>query len=227
MIHIIIGTKAQFIKMFPVIEELRNRSVQFNFINLGQHAHILKELSAEFAFNPQLSTCVAPGKDIATVGGGLAWMGKILVRSLNRKWLRNEVFRGKKGICLIHGDTVSTVIGLYMAKLAGLVVAHIEAGLRSYNIKELFPEEIIRLIAMRFSDILFAPSKFAFKNLERMGFEKKSILLSANTSYEVFRHDMEKSYLPQEYKSLDFCFVSIHRMENIFSRWRMRVYWIQ
>jgi len=86
------------------------------------------------------------------------------------------IFKHQEGICLIHGDTLSTLISLIYAKRCGLQVAHIESGLRSYHLFDPFPEEIVRLVAMRFSDILYASSEWAFKNLCKMGYQNKTML---------------------------------------------------
>jgi UDP-N-acetylglucosamine 2-epimerase (non-hydrolysing) len=61
---------------------------------------------------------------------------------------------------------------LYLAKQTKLKVAHIEAGLRSYHYLEPFPEEIFRIFAMKFSDILFASSLWAFNNLKKWDWRK-------------------------------------------------------
>ncbi|MCD6133924.1 MAG: UDP-N-acetylglucosamine 2-epimerase [Candidatus Omnitrophica bacterium] len=222
MVHIVIGTKAQFIKMYPVIKQLEERNIEFNFINLGQHSDTIRSLCREFGFSPSLQRSFSPGSDISSLAGGIVWMGKMAAKSFNKSWLRRHIFRGKKGICLIHGDTASTLLGLLMGKLAGIRVVHIEAGLRSYNMWEPFPEEIVRLLAMKFADLLFAPSLWAYDNLCRMGYKRKAVLFSGNTSFDVFKLDLNDAVLPEGISS-PFALVSIHRMENIFSRRRLRI----
>lgn len=219
MIHIIIGTKAQLIKIFPVINGLEAKKVPFNLIDLGQHSLITRGLREEFHLK-EPSTCISKGKNIAHISGGLLWLLDIFLKTLSSAWIKKNIFLNKNGICLIHGDTASTLIGLYLAKRARLKVAHIEAGLRSFCWHEPFPEEIIRVIAMRFSDILFAPSQWAFNNLVKMGLKRKALLISANTSLESTLYSLKKKIdlgLPFE----KFALVTAHRMENIFSRKRL------
>lgn len=130
------------------------------------------------------------------------------------------------GGCLIHGDTASTLLALYLANRAGLKVAHIEAGLRSWHLWEPFPEQMIRVVTMYFSDILFAPSRWAYENLIKMKLVKKAILLSANTSLESTLWSLNKRILNKriELKNIPerFALITAHRMENIFNRNRLR-----
>jgi UDP-N-acetylglucosamine 2-epimerase len=142
------------------------------------------------------------------------------LKSVSSSWIKERIFRDSDGVCLIHGDTLSTILGLYLAKRAGLKVAHVEAGLRSFCWSEPFPEEILRVIAMRFSDILFAPSKWAFDNLVRMGLKEKSILLPYNTGQEAVVFSLSKN-LDLGLDLDNFSLVTIHRMENIFSKKRL------
>jgi UDP-N-acetylglucosamine 2-epimerase len=214
MIHIVIGTKAQFIKMAPIIRRLSDKNINFNFIDLGQHSLVTQELRKEFHIR-EPDVCLSEGRNISTLFQGLVWVLKLFLKGLNKKWVKERIFLNKKGICLIHGDTVSTLLGLYFAKRARLKVAHIEAGLRSYNYFEPFPEEILRIIAMRYSDVLFAPSAWASDNLTKMNMGKKSILISANTSLEATRYSLDKE-LSLGLNLEKFSLVTVHRMENIF-----------
>lgn len=219
MIHIAIGTKAQFIKMAPIMIALQQKSIDYNFIDLGQHAMITKNLREEYHLKQPDVTLYA-GNNVARLRQGLRWMTALLLKTLHRKDLIRNVFRNRPGVCLIHGDTVSTLIALLLAKRAGLTVAHVEAGLRSYNIFEPFPEELIRLLTMRFSDILFAPSSWARGNLIKMGLKKKTVQSSSNTSMEAVRMGLSKD-VDLDLKFKKYALVTVHRMENIFFRERL------
>lgn len=220
MIHIAIGTKAQFIKMYPVMQRLKEDKIPFNLIDLGQHSLITRELRGEFNIK-EPDVYLAKGEDIACLSKAVRWLLRIFMDSLSSAWIRKNLFLDKKGICLIHGDTASTLLGLYLAKRAGLKVAHIEAGLRSFCWLEPFPEELLRVLAMRFSDVLFAPSKWAFDNLAKMGLEKKSILLSGNTGCEAVFFSLSKPPSDLGLEMKDFCLLTVHRIENIFSKRRL------
>ncbi len=219
MIHIIIGTKAQLIKMAPVIRQLEHRRVQFNLIDLGQHSLITKDLREEFNL-PVPNFYLSKGNNISTIGQAVLWLIKIFFNSASSSRIKRDIFLNRGGVCLIHGDTLSTIMGLYLAKRAGLKVAHIEAGLRSFCWREPFPEEILRIIAMKFSDILFAPSQWAFNNLVKMGLKEKTVLSYGNTSLESTLYSLSKK-VDLNLEPKRFCLITVHRMENIFSKKRL------
>ena len=219
MIHIAIGTKAQFIKMAPVMQVLQKRDVEYNLIDLGQHSLITNDLRKEFGLKSP-DVYLSKGENISGIGSGIGWMLRQFSKGMNGRWLKQKVFKGQKGVCLIHGDTVSTLVALFLAKRAGIKTAHIEAGLRSFNSFEPFPEEILRVICMKYADMLFAPSTWAYDNLTRMGLKYKSLLISGNTSLETTRYSLDKQADPAI--DLDsYAVVTVHRMENIFSRKRL------
>ena len=222
MIHIIIGTKAQLIKMVPIIKGLKEKGIGFNLIDLGQHSLITQDLREEFDLD-EPDYFLFKGTNIATVKQAAVWIAKIFFRSLSVSWIKKELFLNKGGVCLIHGDTLSTLIGLYLAKRAKLKTAHIEAGLRSFCWREPFPEEIFRLIAMRFSDILFAPSEWAFNNLENMGFKNKAILIPGNTGGESAEISASNKKICLDLETDNFCLFTFHRIENILFKKRLRL----
>ena len=179
MIHIFVGTKAQFIKMAPIMQELDRRGIVYNFIDAGQHAGLTGDLIDQFDLRQPNVFLREEGGNIDTLLQAFAWTVSNLWRIvLRRNQVCRRVFGGGDGICLIHGDTLTTLLSLLYAKRCGLKVAHVEAGLRSYHLLDPFPEEMIRLIAMRHSDILFAPSDWALENLHKMGYGQK-----VSTSY--------------------------------------------
>jgi UDP-N-acetylglucosamine 2-epimerase (non-hydrolysing) len=110
---------------------------------------------------------------------------------LSRRRLRDEVFGGLGGVCLVHGDTPSTLMAGLMARRAGLRVAHLESGLRSGSWRHPFPEELIRLAVMRLAHVLFAPDADAVANLEALVAAGKVrgrvVATSANTGAEALR----------------------------------------
>ena len=133
MVHIAIGTKVQFIKMAPIMVALKKRGTDFNLINLGQHAKITRNLREEFELK-RPDVTLATGKNVARVGQDVRWISMLLMKGLRRSWVKEHVFRNRSGVCLIHGDTVSTPIALFLSKRAGLKVAHVEAGPRDVGI---------------------------------------------------------------------------------------------
>ncbi|MCG6535047.1 MAG: UDP-N-acetylglucosamine 2-epimerase [Syntrophales bacterium LBB04] len=222
MIHIFIGTKAQFIKMAPVMMELNRRGLPYHLIETGQHAALTADLTRKFGLRKADTQLRSDSTNVATLGQAALWTFKTLLHmSSSPATLTGQIFRSeKKGICLIHGDTLTTLFSLLYAKRCGIPVAHVEAGLRSYHILDPFPEELIRLAAMRYSDILFAPSDWAMANLARMGYRVKSIHAGGNTVIDTIRFarsQQSESVRPAE----PYAVMTIHRVETLFSSSRM------
>ncbi|MCK4529273.1 UDP-N-acetylglucosamine 2-epimerase [candidate division WOR-3 bacterium] len=221
MIHIFVGTKAQSVKMAPIIQELDQRSIKYNFIDSGQHAVLTDDLIQQFGLRKPDIFLRKERTNINTIPQAISWTAKSAKHLITkREEILKVVFRGKRGICLIHGDTLSTLISLLYAKRCGVKIAHVEAGLRSYRIFNPFPEEIIRLLVMRLSDILFAPSDWSYGNLKKMGYAHKSINVHANTIVDTIR------FAKNHIKVLDrpsepYVIATIHRVETIYSRTRL------
>ena len=149
MIHIIIGTKAQLIKMAPVMKLLEQQGIEYNYISTGQHRETMDDILANFGIKlPDQITYT--GKDITSVIQMFTWSVRNIVHTLQNK---HAIFRNDtNGIVLVHGDTFSTLLGALMGKIAGLKVGHIESGLRSFNLFHPFTEEITRILTFRLSD---------------------------------------------------------------------------
>jgi len=221
MIHIMIGTKAQFIKMAPIMQELDRRAIRFNFIDTGQHAGITGDLLEQFRLRGPDIRLRAETTSITRLSEALSWAARSVGRSaLKPGDIRRNIFRNEKGICLIHGDTLTTLLSLLFARRCGIKVAHVEAGLRSFNLLDPFPEEIIRLIAMQYSDILFAPSVWAFENLKKMSYEKKTVHAGGNTIIDTLRFAMSQN--GGKRPSEPYVVVTIHRVETLYSKSRLK-----
>jgi UDP-N-acetylglucosamine 2-epimerase (non-hydrolysing) len=220
-IHIFVGTKAQFIKMAPIMQELDKREMTYNFIDAGQHAGLTGELIEQFGLRLPDVRLRNSSQSITTIWEAVRWFFTSMIYLLFQKQrILDRVFKGQRGICLIHGDTLTTLISLFYAKRCGLKVAHVEAGLRSYHLLEPFPEEIIRLIAMRYSDILFTPSSWAYDNLAKMGYANKAIDIGGNTGIDAARYALSIGNSKQR-PAEPYVVFTIHRVETIYSRKRL------
>jgi UDP-GlcNAc3NAcA epimerase len=114
---------------------------------------------------------------------------------------------------VVYGDTNSTLAGALAAKKMHIKVAHIEAGLRSFNIN--MPEEINRILTDRISDVLFCPTLNACKNLENEGFtsRKSKIVFSGDIMLDSCNHF--STYIKNEQViSGQYILATIHREEN-------------
>ncbi|MEM7032857.1 MAG: UDP-N-acetylglucosamine 2-epimerase [Chloroflexota bacterium] len=221
MIHIFVGTKAQFIKMAPIMQELDQRGIAYNFIDAGQHAGLTGSIVSQFQLrNPDISLRTDK-TNITTKRHAILWTLQNIFNIIwQKKKVYQAIFQSQPGICLIHGDTLTTLLSLLYAKRCGIQVGHVEAGVRSFHLFDPFPEEIIRLIASRFSDYLFSPSPEAYQNLSKMGHAAKTIDTGANTILDTVRY-AQKNLNGQAETKQPYAIVTIHRFETIHSRSRL------
>lgn len=221
MLHFFIGTKAQLIKMAPLMRELSRREVPFRYVDSGQHAMITAKLRADLNLPAPSVTLRSTNTDITSIATAAVWYLKLVAATwFRRRWLRREVFPGG-GICLIHGDTLSTLLGMQLARAAGLSVAHVEAGLRSWRIWNPFPEELIRIGCMHRADVLFAPSDEAERNLASMKVRGKVIRAEGNTVVDSLRMVPAVEVAGFELPQVPFVLSTCHRMETITRRKRL------
>lgn len=215
MIYFIVGTKAQFIKMAPVVCAAEEKGIRYRIILTGQHRDTLSEIADNF--NVRAADYVLyDGPDIVSIPKMFAWAIRVLWKTY---WEKSSIFDGgdKAGVVLVHGDTFSTLLGAFMAKIAGLRVGHVESGLRSFNYFHPFPEEITRLIVFRISDFYFCPGSWAVSNLDK--FNGVKIDTKKNTLFDALKFAVQNEKnvnvgVPQR----PFGIVSLHRFENISSR---------
>ena len=190
LIQVVFGTKAEAIKLAPVLAELDRRGVAYRLVETGQHGAFLPGLRAELGLRVP-DVALGGDRDADTVARAALWGARLGLRLLSGRRLRNEVFGGLGGVCLVHGDTPSTLLATLMARRAGLRVAHLESGLRSGSWRHPFPEELIRLAVMRLAHVLFAPDAAAVANLESLVAEGRVrgrvVATSANTGAEALR----------------------------------------
>lgn len=205
--------------MAPIMSELENRKISYNFIFTGQHKETIDELRKNFEVkNPDV--VLYNGKDITSIGPMFLWIVKILCRSFfNRKNIFGKT--SKVDIVLVHGDTFSTLLGAIMGKMAGLKVGHVESGLRSFNIFNPFPEEITRILTVKLCDCYFCPGQWAMENL------KKEKGIKINIGENTLRDALKaagKSLIRTSIKipKEKYCICSIHRFENIFKKEKLQ-----
>lgn len=212
-IHVFIGTKAQYIKTAPVIWELERRGIPYRLIDSGQHGSFSRELREELGIR-EPDYRFGDDRDVASILAALFWSLRVLSFIFNKRLLRGEVFPNGQ-ICVVHGDTPSTFLSTLLARRAGLEVAHLEAGLRSFSYLNPFPEELIRVIVMKMSQILFAPSEEAEENLRAMKLKGEIVRVSGNTVIEALGDEKAGAGTARPV-------VTIHRVENLHRSSRLR-----
>ena len=133
------------------------------------------------------------------------------------------MFGGRGGVCVVHGDTPTTLLSTLMAKRAGLAVAQVESGLRTRRLLHPFPEEIIRVLVPRLGDVLFAPGPEAASNLRRSRVKGKIVEQPSNTVLESVRevlHGGHADQAPDGGAQPDPAIVTMHLVENVHRRER-------
>lgn len=196
-IAIIGGARPNFMKMAPLYRAFKKRKLNFITINSGQHFsdNMAKqfldefEMSIDYNINPRHDSL---GLQLADIFSGLK---KILLKE-------------KIELLIVFGDVNATLISAMVAKELNIKIAHVEAGLRSFNDK--MPEEKNRILTDQISDYLLAPSEDAVKNLEA---EKVSgqVILVGNIMIDNVHH-----FLPKiEESDEKFYFCTLHRPENV------------
>jgi UDP-N-acetylglucosamine 2-epimerase (non-hydrolysing) len=219
MISCFIGTRAQLIKMAPVILEIERRGLPFSLVLTGQHEETMEQLLNDFGIHTPRSY-LYQGKEIT----GIAQMGVWFARCLWKCLRESDKFApgsdNMDNVILVHGDTFSTLLGAVVGKLRSITVAHIEAGLRSGNIFHPFPEELTRRAVFRLSDLAFCPGEWSYNNMQK--YSARRINTGHNTlldSLTIALAAPQKNDAPFPAKA--YGIISIHRFENIFSRRRL------
>lgn len=208
MIVVLVGTRPEIIKMAPVFKELRQKKVPFIFTHSNQHytkamdQQIINDLKL---IQPDYHLLVGSGTHAVQTGEIMKGIEKICIKE-------------KPKIVMVHGDTNTTLGGALAAKKLNIKVAHVEAGLRSFDYK--MPEEVNRVITDRISDVLFAPTQIARENLLKEGIDNKMIVVTGNTIVDVLCKHLplaKKSKVLNKLnlKNNNYILLTLHRAENV------------
>ncbi len=218
MVICLIGTRAQLIKMAPIMRELEARRFKYKLVFTGQHKATMAELLAEFKI-AEAPEYIYRGEEITGIVQMGIWFLKVLAR-LGLQ-LKNYLPQSppSQSVILVHGDTFSTLLGAVAGRICGIRVAHVEAGLRSFKLWHPFPEEITRLLVFRLCDIAFCPNAWALQNLA--AYRMRKIDSGGNTLIDAVNYAIAQPAHPLgQCKEAEYGVISLHRFENIFDRGR-------
>jgi UDP-N-acetylglucosamine 2-epimerase len=198
-ILIVVGARPQFIKLAPLVRQLPGRFPTV-VVHTGQHYD--DGMSGRFFRELEL-----PEPDYH-LGVGSGPHGAMTGRMLER--IEETLLAEGPDLVLVLGDTNSTLAGALAAAKLKIPVAHVEAGLRSFNRD--MPEEINRVLADHLSEILFAPTPTAVANLEREGITR-GVHLVGDIMLDASREALERAP-EQEVPAGDYLVLTLHRAEN-------------
>ncbi|QMU63903.1 MAG: UDP-N-acetylglucosamine 2-epimerase (non-hydrolyzing) [Flavobacteriaceae bacterium] len=215
----ILGARPQFVKAAVLSRLIRKyREIEEVIVHTGQHFD--NNMSSVFFDEMQIPKPVY-NLHINRMNHG-AMTGKMLEE------IEAILLKEQPLAVIVYGDTNSTLAGALAAKKIGIKVIHIEAGLRSFNMK--IPEEINRILTDRISDMLLCPTDIALQNLKKEGFDHFPVIIEkagdimkdAVAFYSKF--SKERSSILEDLKLQHSAFVlaTIHRQENTENRKRLQ-----
>lgn len=204
----IVGTRPNFMKIAPLITEFKKYSIKNILVHTGQH------------YNPEMSKLFfdelgLPKPDI-NLGIGSGTYGE-QIGNIAMK-LEGVILKEDPDLVLVVGDVNSTFAGALIAKQLGVKVAHVEAGLRSFDMS--MPEEINRMLTDRISDFLFTTEESGNANLLKEGVDKEKIFFVGNVMIDTLLKHKEKAKTSNIMQNLkvnknDYSVLTLHRPSNV------------
>ncbi len=207
----IFGTRPEAIKMAPVVKELSKYPDHFTSVVCvtAQHREMLDQVLGLFGIEPDYDLNIMQNdQTLAQVTADALMKLDAVLQSEKPDWV------------LTQGDTTTAMIGALAAFYHRIRVGHVEAGLRTWDKYQPFPEEINRQIADAVSDLHFAPTETARDNLLREGVSDASIVVTGNTVVDALLdvasrdydwNDGELAWVPRDRRLI---LVTAHRREN-------------
>ncbi len=207
----IFGTRPEAIKMAPVVKQLNKHPDHFTSVVCvtAQHREMLDQVLALFDIRPDYDlNIMRPNQTLAQVTASALTEIDAVLRAEKPDWV------------LTQGDTTTAMVGALAAFYHRIRVGHVEAGLRTWDRFQPFPEEVNRRIADAVCDLHFAPTEVSRENLLREGFDSGSILVTGNTVIDALLdvagrdYDWRESELAQIPRDKRLILVTAHRREN-------------
>ena len=204
----IYGTTGELIKIFPLIQELESSKISLELWSTAQQIEELPSAlrSLEIKTTTEWLSQGSGGKSLHTKREVLIWLFRISLAFVQRR-KRMRATSGR-GAIFVHGDTMTTAIAAFFGHIFGGRVVHIEAGMRSGDWRNPFPEELSRRAVAHFADINYAPGVTAVSNLTKA--PGRTVNTYVNTISDALKIALEHS---KERESTQTGLVSVHRSE--------------
>jgi UDP-N-acetylglucosamine 2-epimerase (non-hydrolysing) len=184
-VAVIFGTRPEAIKLAPVIRELKSRSDQFEVrvIGTAQHREMLDQVLDLFGIELDYDLNVMrPDQSLFQVTTQVLQGLETLLSS------------EKPSVVIVQGDTTTTFVASLAAFYLQIMIGHVEAGLRTFDKRNPFPEEVNRHLTSVLADYHFAPTERARRNLLREGIGADSVFLTGNTVIDALLYIVEDGY---------------------------------
>ena len=191
--------------MYKVIEELRKiKSFSVKVVSTGQHGDMLADVLGA------LGCAVDKDLKIMKAGQSLSMITASVLEKIS------EVLEDfSPSLVVVHGDTSSAFAAALAAFYKKIAVAHVEAGLRSNDMGNPFPEEFNRVAISRMAKYHFAPTEDARLNLIKEGVSGADIFVTGNTVIDSVKDNIDSGYTSDILPSADFILLTAHRRENM------------
>lgn len=210
----IFGTRPEVIKLAPVIIELKRHSDLYNTIicNTEQQKELSNQTLEYFGLKADINLdCMRPNQALADV------QARILEAIEHKVFSKYEI-----DATIVQGDTMTVLCGALASFYRKIPVFHVEAGLRSYDIYEPFPEEIMRQMTSRVAELNFAPTNKNKKSLLNEGIAENKIYITGNTVIDALfclsddtMNNAQKFYNDKGIQIDDkIVLITVHRREN-------------
>lgn len=213
-IVVVIGTRPELIKMAPVIFELQRKKVPHVVLNTAQHKELLDPYWKVFNIKPDFQL------DVMVPGQSLSALTARVISQL-QQFIDDCGFKPK--VIMAQGDTTTVMAASMIAFYNKIPFAHVEAGLRSFDLENPFPEEYNRKVASIAAAFHFAPTKLSAQHLKKEGVSGKAIHVVGNTVVDSLLYIRkskvykEASYSNEALNFLngkEFVLITCHRREN-------------
>jgi UDP-N-acetylglucosamine 2-epimerase (non-hydrolysing) len=175
---VIFGTRPEVIKLAPVVFELRRRPNEFECVvcSTGQHRQMVEDALQPFGLAVDIQL------DAMSHATNLAKLTSKLFSDID-----DVLAEQKPDWTIVQGDTTSAYVGAMCSYYRGIKVAHVEAGLRTYNKWAPFPEEINRTHIGKITDLHLAPTPASRDNLLKEGIKPEHVLVTGNTVVDALK----------------------------------------
>ncbi|MEG0501066.1 MAG: UDP-N-acetylglucosamine 2-epimerase (non-hydrolyzing) [Cellulosilyticaceae bacterium] len=208
----VFGTRPEAIKMGPLVKVLENTAdIESIVCVTAQHREMLDQVLDIFKIKPDYDLDIM--KQRQTLTG-------ITTRVL--EGLESVLDEAKPDMVLVHGDTTTSFVAALAAFYKQIPVGHVEAGLRTYNRYEPFPEEMNRKLTGSLANLHFSPTPLAKGNLLREAVEEKDIFVTGNTVIDALKTTIKENYTftidelnKIDYDSRRVITMTAHRRENL------------